>query len=210
MKKLIFAIIIILTWIPSSSAETYFSPFGFSINIPSQWQIVSKEEMKKNSYLLDFESEVYKNVDKTLMEKIKENVPSGEMEYYFNKNTSDTSFNICVIEEPLALPKNSSKERICKELPAALSQNFGKPITVYECEFKKVADSDSLYLVFNGLKDGTIYIQYHIPKSPSICITMGTTCEKENYAIVRKEFDEIISSFKITKYLYRTPLIPKE
>ena len=87
MKKIIVALTILIIWASSVSAEIYNSPFGFSIDIPSHWLIMSKQEIMDNPDLFNFETEEFKNTNKDLLNNIKNTVSSGQVELYLNKKT---------------------------------------------------------------------------------------------------------------------------
>jgi hypothetical protein len=199
MKRIFLALIILVVWVSLSSAETYKSSFGFSIEIPSDWLIMSKQEIISNPNLFNFESSEFKNFDKDLLNKMKNMVAAGQVEIYFNKETSNSLFsdNINVIETIENLPQTISKlHQYCTELPQGLSKYFGKTVNVYKCEFRKIAEIDCLYLVFDGAVDGTRSMQYQIQKSPSLDIIITATCKNETFEIINKEFDEIMGSLK--------------
>jgi hypothetical protein len=150
MKKIVFALIILVVWVSPLLAETYNSPFGFSIDISPHWLIMSKQEIKDNPDLFNFEREEFKDFNKDLLSQIKNMVASGQIEVYFNKKTSNAFFsdNINVIKTIERLPQTASElNQLCTMIPKELSEYYGKPTKVYECEFKKVAGLDSLYLL---------------------------------------------------------------
>jgi hypothetical protein len=198
MKKIVFALIILVVWVSPLLAETYNSPFGFSIDISPHWLIMSKQEIKDNPDLFNFEREEFKDFNKDLLSQIKNMVASGQIEVYFNKKTSNAFFsdNINVIKTIERLPQTASElNQLCTMIPKELSEYYGKPTKVYECEFKKVAGLDSLYLIFDGVLDGTTSMQYQIQKSPSVAITVTATSKNETFEIIKKEFDAIMASF---------------
>lgn len=198
MKKIIFTLIIFIAWITPLSAETYKSPFGFSIDIPSHWLIMTKQEVKDNPDLFNFEGEDFKNVNKNLLSKVQSMVVAGQMELYLNRNTSNPLFNdnIVVMKIIEPLPQTvSEQDQYCTELSDMLAEQFGKLVTVYECSFKKIAGLNALYLVADGVVEGTRSIQVQIPKSPNVNIVITATCKNETNEIISKEFEEIMASF---------------
>jgi len=199
MKKIIFTILILVCWSASLSAETYHSSFGFTINIPGHWLIVSKQEVKDNPDLFNFENDVFKNTDKAMLNQIKNMILSGKVEIYYNQNTTDTYFrdNINVFILIGRLPQTvSESKKTCKSLPGELSRAYGKHIKVYKCELKKVSGLNAFYSEFDGVVDGTKSIQYQIQKSQSVVITLTATCKNQSLRIIKKEFEDIVSSLK--------------
>ena len=197
MKKILFVLIILVVWASLSSAATYKSPFGFSIDMPAHWLIMSKQELKDNPDLFNFESKVFKNYNKDMMSKIKDTITSGQTEIYFNKKTANVSFtdNINVIKTIERLPNTiSDLNKYCVMFPKEIAKYYGITSKIYKCEFKKVAGLNCPYLIFDGVIDGTRSIQYQLQKSPNVAIIITATSKNETFEIIRKEFDEIIAS----------------
>ena len=200
MKKIIFSILILVSWSASLSAETYHSSFGFTINIPSHWLILSKQEVKDNPDLFDFEKESFKNTDKAMLNQIKNMVLSGKVEVYYNQNTSDIYImdNINVLKQIGQLPHTISESKeACRSLPGEFSRAFGKHINFYDCGLRTVSGLNAFYSEFDGIVDGTRSIQYQIQKSPSVIIILTATCKNQNLKVIKKEYEDIVSSFKI-------------
>ena len=200
MKKIIFAILILVCWTASLSAEIYHSSFGFAINIPSHWMIVSKQEAKDNPDLFNFGNEVFQNTDKAVLNQIKSMILSGKVEIYHNQNANNTYFhdNISVATLAGPLPQTASETKTaCSGLPGELSRAYGKHIKVYKCGLKKVSGLNAFYSEFDGVVDGTKNIQYQIQKSPSVVIIITATCKNESLRIIKKEFEDMVSSIKI-------------
>ena len=197
MKKIICAFIILVAWTSPLLAENYHSPFGFSIDIPSHWLILTKQELQNNPELFDFEREEYKDWNKDLLKLIKNMVASGQTEIYLNKKTSNFSFNdsICVIKAMERMPQTVSElDQFCEMTPKKLSKDYGKPIKIYECELRTVAGFNSLYIISDGLTDGTKDIQYQIQKSHSVLLVITAGAKDETFEIIKKEFEEMMSS----------------
>jgi len=200
MKKMIFSILILVSWSASLSAETYYSSFGFTINMPTHWLIVSKQELKDNPDLFDFENEFFKNTDKAMLNQIKNMVLSGKVEVYYNQNTSNIYFsdNINVYKQIGRLPETVSESKeACRSLPSEFSRAFGKHIKVYDCGLRKVSGLNAFYAEFDGVVDGTRSIQYQIQKSPSVIIMLTATCKNQSLRIIKKEYEDIVFSIKI-------------
>jgi hypothetical protein len=199
MKKLTLILLILISWSSSALAETYSSPFGFSINIPSHWLILSAQELKNNPDLFDFNNPIFKNTDRSMLEQMKNMITSGKIEMYFNQKTSDSSFNdnINVFKQIGAIPQTvSESKQICNSLPGYLSKTFGKSLKVYGCGLTKISDVNASYTEFDGVADGTRTISYQIQRSQNITITITATCKNKSLGIFRKEFKDILDSIK--------------
>jgi len=199
MKKILFALIILVVWAPLLSAKTYKSPFGFSIDIPAHWLIMSKQEIKDNPDLFNFESNVFKNFNKDMISKIKDMITSGQTEIYFNKKTANVSFadNINVIKTIERLPQKISElKQYCAMFPKEIYKYCGVTPKIYKCEFKKIAGLDCSYIIYDGVIDRTKNILCQIQKSPNVAIIITASSKIETFEIIRKEFDEMLASLK--------------
>lgn len=200
MKKVIFSILILVSWTASLSAETYNSSFGFTINISTHWLIMTKQEVKDNPDLFNFEKGFFKNTDKAMLNQIKSMILSGKVEIYYNQNTTDAYFrdniNVFILMGRLPQTVSESKEK-CRNIPSEVSRAYGKNVKVYNCGSRKVSGLNAFYSEFDGLVDGTRSIQYQIQKSPSVIIVFTATCKNKSLRIIKKEYEDIVSSIKI-------------
>jgi hypothetical protein len=193
-------ILALVIFVSLASGETYQSSFGFSINIPLHWLIMSGEEIKKNPDLFDFDTGVFKNVNKTLLQQIKNQVVQGKAEVYFNKRTSDNYFSdsINVSKGIGRMPQNNSEmKKICDNLPSEFSKLFGKPVKVYSCELRKISGLNASYIEYDGIVENTRGIAYMIQFTQNVTITFTLTCKNKIVDVMRKEFDDMMASVKI-------------
>ena len=200
MKKIIFSVLIVVIWPASLSAETFQSSFGFTINIPPHWLVLSKQEVKDNPDLFNFENEVFRNTDKAMLNQIKSMILSGKVEIYYNQKTANPYFrdniNVFILVGRLPQTVSESKQK-CRNIPGELSRAYGKHIKVHNCGLRKVSGLNTFYSEFDGVVDGTRSIQYQIQKSPSVLITITATSKNKSLSIIKKEFGKMISSIKI-------------
>jgi hypothetical protein len=200
LKKGMVVLFILVIWAASATAETYDSSFGFSINIPSHWLIVSSQELKQNPDLLNFNGKLFANMDKTLLEKLKKMILGGQVEYYYYRNTADSRFadNISVYKRQGQLPQiiPESKE-VCKVLRDSAKDASGKPARVYDCALTTIGGLNAIYMESDGLFEGRRSISYRIQQSPGVVIVFTATCKDQSLEIITKEFKDILSSIKI-------------
>lgn len=200
MKRIILLIVPILLLAAPSFAETYSSSFGFSVDIPEHWLIMSKEELRDNPDLFNYENEAFKKIDKSVFEQTRELISSGNVEIYYNQITSDTKFsdNINVTKRIGRLPRSPSEsQEVCSSLSVMLSKIFGKSVDVYECGLQYIGGIDAFYSEFDGVIDGTRSMQYQIEKSSGVLIIFTATCKNETEPVIKKEFKNIVSSIII-------------
>jgi hypothetical protein len=193
-------ILTLLIFVSLASGETYQSSFGFSINIPPHWLIMSGEELKKNPDLFDFDIGAFKNADKNFLQQIKNQVVQGKAELYFNKKTSDNYFsdNINVSKGFGRIPQNNSEmNKVCDNLPSEFAKILGKPIKFYSCELRKISGLNASYIEYDGVVENTRGIAYMIQFTQNVTITFTLTCKSKIVNVMRKEFDDIMASVKI-------------
>lgn len=193
-------IITLLIFVSLASGETYQSFFGFSINIPPHWLIMSGEEIKKNPDLFDFDNKVFKSVDKNTFQQIKNQAAQGKTELYFNQKTSDNYFsdNINVFKEIGRIPQNNSEmKKYCDNSPSEFAKILGKPVKIYSCELRKISGLNAIYIEYDGALENTRGIAYIIQFTQNVVIAFTLTCKNKIVNVMRKEFDDIIASVKI-------------
>jgi hypothetical protein len=129
MKKIVFALIILFTIINIAAAKEYESSYGFSINVPEHWLVLTAKELKENPDLFNFENVDFGKVDKNLIKQVAARVQSGSTEIFFNQKTADLTFtdNINIIKQIGKFPtKNSEVKKYCNSFGAQLSKYAGR------------------------------------------------------------------------------------
>ena len=200
MRRCTLAVLLIFIAITPVYGKEYRSSFGFTVDIPDHWLVLTKEEVKENPDLVDFDKKIFGNVDKNLLKSIDSQIKSGQMEFYFNQKTSDSSFadNINVIKGIGKIPENDTQLReICDLAPKQLSSYLGKKIKVYQCKLVDINNLKSLFLEFDGVVEGSRNIQYQIQKSAGVKIVITATCKNSVLDTIRKEFNRIVLSIKM-------------
>ena len=200
MRKYTSAVLLIFIAITPVFGKEYQSSFGFTVDIPEYWLVLTSKELKENPDLFDFSEKKFANIDKNLLKDIDSKVKSGQVEYFFNQKTSDSSFsdNINVMKLVGRIPQNSTQlHEVCNSAPKQISSYFGREIKVYQCKLVDINNLKSLLLEFDGAVEGTRSIQYHIEKSPSVQILITATCKNSVLDTIRKEFNRIVLSIKM-------------
>jgi hypothetical protein len=200
MRRMALSILLALILVSPVCAKEYRSSFGFTVDLPSHWLVLTKQEVKDNPDLFDFSREAPPNVNKNLLEHIRGQVESGRIEYYLNQKTSDLEFadNIVVTKAPGEIPRSRpGASELCDGLLAQVSRLLGRKINLYACEFRKVGGLNALYADFDGVVEGTRSLQYQIQKSPGVVIRITATLRNSNVESIRTEFKEIVSSMKM-------------
>jgi len=200
MKRYIFVVLIISFFIAPVYAKEYQSSFGFTVNIPEHWLVLTRQELRDNPDLFNFDKKEFGNVDKNVLKDVISRIESGSVEIYYNQETSDNAFsdNINVVKTIGRIPENDGElGEVCSLLPGQLSSAFGREIKIYQCKLKRLNKLDSLFLEFDGVVEGTRSIQYQIRKSSSISIVITATCKNTTLEKMRNQFEDIVYSIKM-------------
>ena len=199
MKKIVFALIILFVIINIAAAKEYESSYGFSINVPEHWLVLTPKEIKENPDLFNFENVDFGNIDKNLIKQVISRVKNGSTEIFFNQNTADFTFtdNINIIKQIGKFPtKNSEVEKYCNQLDAQLSKYAGRKLDIYHCKPSAINNMKVFFNEFDGMMNGTRSLQYSFQKSPSVVIIITCTSKNETLDIIRQEFNDMMSTIK--------------
>ena len=61
-------------------AKVYKSNYGFKINVPEHWLVLTQAELKENPDLFDFENTDFGKIDKNLLKQVINNIKTGNAE----------------------------------------------------------------------------------------------------------------------------------
>ena len=200
MKRYIAVILLMFAFTSSVYGEEYESSFGFIVNIPEHWLVLTRQELKDNPDLLEFDAKEFGNLDKDLLKGVRSQIESGKIECYLNQATADVSFmdNINVMKAIGTIPENDNQlQEACDSIPKLLSSAFGRRIKVFQCKLKNVNGLDCLFLTYEGAVEGTTSLQYVIQKSRSVQIIMTATCKNATLKTIRDEFENIMYSIRL-------------
>ncbi len=180
-----------------ATAESHRSSFGFDIQVPSNWLVLTRDEVRDNADL--FSGTALDGVDAGLVRSIQGDIEAGRLEMYFRKETESADFtdnvNVRKNIDDTVLGPEVLKE-VCPTLPSALEQAFGRKIALQECELRKRAGVDALYLEFDGAVEGTRSLQYQVPRSPSVKLLITATTKLTTLEAVRAEFESMVASLR--------------
>jgi hypothetical protein len=180
-------------------AKTYESSFGFSVDIPSHWLVLTRQEIKDNPDLFDFSNESFDNMNKDVLKVIMQKVQSGGVEIWFNTLTSDIQFadNINIGKTVGKIPKTKNDLPSFSELSSEYSKVYGMHINFYTCELREINGLNAMYLDYEVMGKEIRSLQCIIQKSNSVQIIITATCRKSTFDTIREEFNNIINSLRM-------------
>jgi len=182
-----------------ATAEEYESFYGFSVNLPSHWLVVTRSELQQNPDLFNLEKADVGNIDPNLLKQVIGKIQNGDFELYLNRKTSDPRFadNINIIKQLGRLPKEGTElNNQCAQLNGQLSKYFGRQINLYGCAIQTIDGKKALITEFDGAVEGTRSIQYQFQKSQSVLVVITATCKNDTADTIRREFGEMMKTIK--------------
>lgn len=194
MKRLFvtISIIILLEW-STCFAAIYLSQFGFSVNIPSHWKVTNSRVLMENPEREKALDILFKAlaVSEEKKKEIMHALKNGQMEYWHYRETANNA-TCRKVEKGRGILKSSEfKEFIGK------FKKLGNDVEVYDIGLKKIAGLDVFYFEWGGLVHGLKVLQLNMQITPKEYLQFTLTTEDERFEILKGEFWQIISSFKL-------------
>lgn len=200
MKRMLPLILVILSSVAPLWAQTHHSDFGFSVNLPSGWEVISKEETSRNPDMLDAAFGIarqgtLKDADKDMLAQLKTMVLTGNVEYYFKRENRSLISVLRKTGKFIQTPSDVGKT--CESIPGELAKLMAKPARLYECDLRRMENFNAFYTVTDGFKEETKSLQYQIQKSPGELLIITATCRNQYCKEVDKELDQMVNSIKL-------------
>jgi hypothetical protein len=171
--------------------------FGFSIDVPDNWIVLSRAEIRENPDLFDGLS--IEGVSPEMMKEFRTRVESGSVEMYLREEDGVTFFadNVNVIKQVQVLPKTAAElKKVQEALAAEFEKAFGRRLELYESRLAEVGESNAVFFEFEGVVPNTRSMQYQIAKSKSVALIFTATCKEATVDEVRPEFEAMIKSIR--------------
>ena len=194
MKPGIVVTLVIAIGITTAHAGIYESQFGFTVDLPSHWNIVNRASLKSDPALAG----ELKNIDRGLLDNNNTAIQDGKAEIYYD-NLHDSIF--VQTDRGGMKPYKALEQEICNTdlLQKAFSKSFGRSVRVYACKVVRVSSYDAVYMDFDGAKPGTRSLQYQIWKPSNDTVMLTLTTRNKNLKKLRDEFTAVIYSFEVIK-----------
>jgi hypothetical protein len=170
----------------AAQAKDYRSSFGFTFSAPDTWLIMTKQELATNP--------IFANADGG----IKAKVQSGAVEIYYDRATSDKTFTDYVdvkLGPKSVVPSTPAAVDVaCTAYTQALAKAAGRTLAVTTCAPRQVGALKTFYIEYDGRVDGTLTMQYQVPRPDGKLIYFTATCKKSSLEKFRPDFDAIVKS----------------
>jgi hypothetical protein len=199
MKRVVAFVLVLLGWVVAARATDYRSSFGFTLSIPDDWLVLTKQAIKDNPAFTDAQDAKVGRINPELLKDLKAKVESGSIEMFFDRTTSDVTFadNINVMLRRGQIPGAPDKVRqVCETYPARLAKYAGRNLAVMRCETRDLGPTESMYLEYEGVVTGTVTMQYQIPRPNNELLLVTATCKQARVEKIRAEFEAIVRSIR--------------
>ncbi len=183
-----------------SVAKDFTSAFGYSASVPDHWRILTRDDVKDRSGQVDLGADPeMKKFNPQTISAVQRNLASGNVEVFFNMQTSNSSFsdNINVMRSQGRVPVSKQEgQQACAEAKSGLPAVIGRPVDLHDCGYRKINGADALYI--NMTVSGAPYrsVQYMLKGSNGKNLLFTLTATHGNYSALKREFDAIINSVR--------------
>ena len=183
----------------ASSWKTHSSSLGFTIALPPEYLVISKEELKQNPEILDdmyaaAQKTVLKTAKEPFKERVKVKMEAGNIEIY---RKSDGRVSITVQKQIGEWPETQDKlKKLCEEVELEFT-NTGLNANLQSCEFRIIGHLAALYLVAGIPAQKTSMLQYVVQASPAIQLSFTAGTKTQSLETTENEFYQIMKSLKL-------------
>ena len=198
-KKIILAIGVALLS-GQLQAQIYRSSFGFETIMTENWLIVSRDTVRDNPELLNFNATEMQGFDSSLKTKVQEMALSGRFELlYYRKSDNDFNDNINLfVSNPARTDLALALGSLCQNLQAQLQQAYNRVdfTSVHSCEFTNIALVEMLAYAFDGAIIGSRSYGY-IFNTRAGTVTMTVTCKLAKCEEVKADAERLFLEIRL-------------
>jgi len=200
MKRVVASVLVLLGWAVAARAADHQSSFGFTMSVPDDWLVLTKQSLKDNPTLADPQPSGAGSIEANVLKDLVAKVQSGSVEFLYNRTTSDATFsdNINVrLGGQGKIP--SSPEAVqaqCTAYAQALAKAAGRPLAVATCEDRSVGALRAFYVEYEGRVAGTVTMQYQLVRPDNKMLFVTATCKRAALDKFRADFEAIVKSIR--------------
>jgi hypothetical protein len=194
----VVAAALVLAAVPVLWGGEYHSPFGYTIELPSDWIVLSGKEIKDNPDLFKTGLKELSSADPDLIRLVQQEIEAGNLEiFFYQSNDVGATANINVSKGVGRLPSTGEEvAKFCKQFATLLSKSFNTAVSARACDRSQLPSGAAMYLESNGPRAGTVMAQFQIQKSPSVFLTVTGTFGEKIFPTMKDRFEQIVRSLK--------------
>jgi hypothetical protein len=194
-----FAVFLILA--AAAPAKVYKSSFGFTLDVPDNWLVVTKQTIRDDPALAKPQESKEGSMDSNAFKDIVAKVNEGSIEFFYDRATSDATFsdNINARVGPGKIPTTPEALEVhCAAYAKALEKAVGRRLAVANCENRTVGTLKSFYVEYEGRLAGTVTMQYQLVRPDGKLVFVTATCKRASLDKFRPDFEAIVRSIKFS------------
>ena len=201
MKHIVLVPLVLFLCVAHAHATKYESGFGFTVDVPRHWLVVTHKRVMKNPDLFEAHgaNSPYGVIEAPLMKRVVTQVMSGKVEIYITQSKADSrsADNIAVKKQHEKLPQDAAQtQRACDTLQAVFSKKFGRTVALYNCHLQRLNARAALQLEFDAAEPGTRSVQYRIQDTPRTTVVITATSKTNTLNRIRHEVRSIVNSIR--------------
>ncbi len=201
MRAAVVSAVVALAVASVAVAREYQSSFGFAVDVPDNWLVLTKQAIAENAALAAPPDVKVGAINPDILRDLRAKVESGLIEMFFDRTTSDATFadNINVLVKQGQAPTSSDRaRRACEAYPGLLAKYAGRGLKVEGCESRNVGSLQAFYVEYEGVVAGTVTMQYQFSRPDNHLLLVTATCKRASLDEVRPEFEGIVRSIRLS------------
>jgi hypothetical protein len=200
MKRVVASVLVLLGWAVAARASDFRSSFGFTLSVPDDWLVLTKEAIKDNPALADPQPSGAGSIDSNVLKDLVAKVQSGSIEFLYNRTTSDATFsdniNVRLGGQGMIPSSPEAVEAQCTAYAQALAKAVGRRLSVAKCEDRSVEALKAFYVEYEGRVAGTVTMQYQLVRPDNKMLFVTATCKRATLDTFRSDFEAIVKSIR--------------
>ncbi|MGD1148773.1 MAG: hypothetical protein ABR961_12585 [Thermoanaerobaculaceae bacterium] len=202
MRTAVVSAVVALAVASVAVAKEYRSSFGFAVDVPENWLVLTKQAIAEDAALAAAPDPKVGNINPDILRDLRAKVENGSIEMFFDRTTSDATFadNINILVKPGQAAASPDRVReACDAYPGLLAKYAGRGLKVEGCESRNIGSLKAFYVEYEGVVAGTVTMQYQFSRPDNQRLLVTATCKRASLDKVRPEFEEIVRSIRLSR-----------
>jgi hypothetical protein len=203
IKHLLTALALAALMAAPALAATFHSDLGYSLKLPDDWSVLTREQIKKHPEVVDAafsaaqQQQDLAQMPKTLLSRVKKLVNAGEIDYFFSP---EPRFTVSVHRGPGRIPAGAGGVvQMCRLLEQKLSEEAGRDTQVHDCRSTQLDGRPGIYLIADNYWQNQKYIQVQAQLEPNKILVFTASSRDENFDQMSREFDRVMGSVRMPR-----------